>query len=525
MIALLPSEIARLILNYLEEEDLTKTYEVFLDECKYLEECKLYLKRGIIVPKTIHGKTLSDYLVIDTNPFQPPKKKSTTTVSTQTETVERHSKSTECDLNFPTTNETPSLTTKRKLSASEDKSPIILAEIDQDSIGSSIENHSPKSNPIIEQQKNPISTKKRRILIGKNVEKEPELTYSTIERSVDAFIASNFSQHTEASLQTEQKSEQKNGLVYLVDSKSDNKKIDSNINLINTQSIMPSQPTQPTQIIFDLVTGQSIQNNQLFTPPQQTPLVIVPRNIDPGVSRIQAISKDPVKNIQPIVIEPFQKVHLTNALNLASQVIDTNYNTRSNRSKITNIKPKNDGKIEDSQVEIFPKKKKVYNRVTPTIRAIYEKEQQSKEENQTQQVNENGIRNEESESKDVHDEIGDIFDLPYTKSNQKLDKSDSSEINLDDICIRTNKSPNQDVKNKKNNNSNKIKKILSNKSMNSDEELDMLFSENKPLINNACPKNNTSLATNTGQISSESKSVKSSTRLLRSRTNSQRKNF
>ena len=51
----------------MEEENLSKTYEVFLDECKYLEECKMYLKRGIVVPKTIHGKTLSDYLVIDTH--------------------------------------------------------------------------------------------------------------------------------------------------------------------------------------------------------------------------------------------------------------------------------------------------------------------------------------------------------------------------------------------------------------------------------------------------------------------------
>lgn len=63
-IALLPSEIARLILNYLREENLSKTYATFLDECKYLDECKGFFKQGRTLPKTIHGKTLSQYLVI-----------------------------------------------------------------------------------------------------------------------------------------------------------------------------------------------------------------------------------------------------------------------------------------------------------------------------------------------------------------------------------------------------------------------------------------------------------------------------
>jgi uncharacterized membrane protein len=101
IVSLLPSEIARLILSkqqqhhlsfpcfistqisslftnisfiqlinkidYLEEENLSKTYEIFLNECRYLEESKIYLKRGIAIPKTIHGKTLAEYLVINTD--------------------------------------------------------------------------------------------------------------------------------------------------------------------------------------------------------------------------------------------------------------------------------------------------------------------------------------------------------------------------------------------------------------------------------------------------------------------------
>jgi len=82
-----------LVLDYLDEEKYTNSYESFLNECKYLgnlffiylfifinisyicinfvhrkillfkEECKIYLKQGIALPRTIHGKKLSDYLV------------------------------------------------------------------------------------------------------------------------------------------------------------------------------------------------------------------------------------------------------------------------------------------------------------------------------------------------------------------------------------------------------------------------------------------------------------------------------
>ncbi len=64
-IALLPSEIARLILGYLLEEGLKDTAQKFLDECKYLEECRAHYKRGLNIPKTIHGKSLLDYLFYD----------------------------------------------------------------------------------------------------------------------------------------------------------------------------------------------------------------------------------------------------------------------------------------------------------------------------------------------------------------------------------------------------------------------------------------------------------------------------
>ena len=51
--------------DYLESEGLLKTQEIFLDECRHLEEAKIYIKKGFSVPKTIHGKTLEEYLVIN----------------------------------------------------------------------------------------------------------------------------------------------------------------------------------------------------------------------------------------------------------------------------------------------------------------------------------------------------------------------------------------------------------------------------------------------------------------------------
>jgi len=53
------------IKDYLDDENLVKTHEAFLDECKHLEEARDYYKNGFSVAKTIHGKTLEDYLVIN----------------------------------------------------------------------------------------------------------------------------------------------------------------------------------------------------------------------------------------------------------------------------------------------------------------------------------------------------------------------------------------------------------------------------------------------------------------------------
>ncbi|XP_041350831.1 protein NPAT-like [Gigantopelta aegis] len=54
----LPSEIARLVLGYLKENDYTMTYKYFLKECPHLQEYSLMLKQGRHFPLTIMGVSL-----------------------------------------------------------------------------------------------------------------------------------------------------------------------------------------------------------------------------------------------------------------------------------------------------------------------------------------------------------------------------------------------------------------------------------------------------------------------------------
>lgn len=49
----------------MEEENLKRTYETFLNECKYLEECKFYHQKSLQFSKKINGKTLKDFLLIN----------------------------------------------------------------------------------------------------------------------------------------------------------------------------------------------------------------------------------------------------------------------------------------------------------------------------------------------------------------------------------------------------------------------------------------------------------------------------
>lgn len=51
-----------LSLGFLEEEKLANTFRSLLFECPYLKECRVCFEKGIQFPKTVHGKTLIDYV-------------------------------------------------------------------------------------------------------------------------------------------------------------------------------------------------------------------------------------------------------------------------------------------------------------------------------------------------------------------------------------------------------------------------------------------------------------------------------
>ena len=59
---ILVSEICRLILGFLEEEQLFESYNSFLKECQFLNECQIYIRKGIQFSTKIHGKTLRQFL-------------------------------------------------------------------------------------------------------------------------------------------------------------------------------------------------------------------------------------------------------------------------------------------------------------------------------------------------------------------------------------------------------------------------------------------------------------------------------
>lgn len=340
---------------------------------------------------------------------------------------------------------------------------------------------------------------------------------SNIERQLDSFI-----QDAAVQLKTPQSENKNPQNQYLNPSTTTS----SNIQVLTSQN---TNKIVPNLILLDQKNEKKIEpaKNFLSTtqpqiilmtsqPTQPTPMVLLPRNVEPSpvLSKIQSA---PIKQIPSLVLNQFSKVHLTNALNMATPVVDTNnYNTRSNyRNKNSPILPKDmDFRSQQKPGEDLVKKKKVYNRVTPTIRAIYaqsdEKKQNEIQEN-SQNANKQISRIEENkndlsrDSPDVHDEMPDIFDLPYVKSitgNKK--SSDSSDISLEEIVVK-----NSDSKSSKKI-SRKSRKSPGGKIANlSDDDLDLWFSESK---------------LNSNEVSSTSEpSSASSTRTLRSRTNSQRK--
>ena len=50
---------------YLEDQKWTDTYKVFLTECQNLKEMREFMSENKRTPRTVHNKTLEEYLVIE----------------------------------------------------------------------------------------------------------------------------------------------------------------------------------------------------------------------------------------------------------------------------------------------------------------------------------------------------------------------------------------------------------------------------------------------------------------------------
>lgn len=414
-IALLPSEIARLILNYLEGEGLKKTHGLFLNECKYLEECKYYVARGISIPKTIHGKKLEDFLR-----FDEKKVVETTSSEAQTEPVNvkinlSGDKSTSVKLftNSTTTKNTVNNNNNNskkgidvnKQKESKNNEPEINSINNESTISSDnnddvifISNN--KIKPIDQDQAN-----KPRLLIGKNTEKIPELSISTLGRQLDSIVsdASNLikqqeEQEEHLKQQEQQQQQQQATLNYSLEPQDtlncdlESSQIIKPINSNNLPILLPSAQLGTNNFLNALAQVNLNMNTATFNGVAGTivPLVLNDNNISnfsnqvgtgsfgDGSMSIRSsavpVEKNIVKpkpnNVKPAIVEI--KPRLAN-----TPRVETNPKENLCLDKLSQLKRKR-GPIKREG----PKKKPVFNRVTPTIKQMIQKESEHLETDQ-----------------------------------------------------------------------------------------------------------------------------------------------
>lgn len=501
-IALLPSEIARLVLNYLDEEGLKKTHAQFLDECRYLEECKYYFKRGIAVPKTIHGKTLFDYLIVD-----PEKNVSTNSVESQTDSIKWNSivmqnvlasqktigrppksanslKTTNCvtevtgsanlytsakltkDTNVVKSSNAGqtlnlkenSANTPNKRKAAGCEKPSQAISIDDDLI--IIKSHD-NQKKIADQNK----SKKPRLLIGKNVEKQPELSVSSLHRQLGSII-------TDASNLIAQQEEQEN---QIFNEQCSNQVFDYNIvgnnrteqiqnNQCNSNSnsrsenndmlMLDSQVKSTNAVVLSESTNffQSQQNQQGLLDYLQT---------SEGIKKWN----ENVISSQPICLVPLNAPTVNTIDGSFISVVNVNENTTptqaaqinalesdansENNNKLKPLKPAetifNNPKSRDdlfSDIDIIklrrgplkqegPKKKRVYNRVTPLISQLMNKSNENSNSNSNN--NQNAQSNSQKQSSHTQEENYIASSLINLQHNLQQDTGKRTEYQEEDL--------------------------------------------------------------------------------------------
>lgn len=369
IISLLPSEIARLILNYLEEESLLKTYQTFLNECKHLEECKLYLNRGIQVPKTIHGKNLIDYLVIDLK-------------------SEPHLNDVCISGNKEASTQTDTFLDQAV------KRPFAL--IDQTNI-----NHS--NDNIF------VSPQKKRLLIGKNAEKKSELSVSTLERQLDSIINDAF-EH----LKQEEEQEQQNHLLFTTQASAST----PHPTVANSDGIVLIAPNHTDEHEHEKMFFNMIPLSDQVVDNHENHQVVQPRA--GGHLNLKQALKQASKPVELIA-------HNVASSTTRNSSIRTQLSTSLNEKK----NPTNN---------VVVQKKRVYKRVTPTIRKIYEKETQMDvltdmsaslpvpvQAISTNQ-HENGLASGSEQLKENNSSDSNFFEIPFAKVNTS--KTEDDELDL-----------------------------------------------------------------------------------------------
>jgi len=340
LITLLPSEIARLVLNYLDEEKYSNTYESFLNECRYLEECKIYLKQGISLPKTIHGKKLNEFLVLGSNGESinleiekktqstqtPDTATNPTDEQTDTENEPKKEKDLDTSCSEPLVNDLskkvcrePDLTCLTELIKSNDiqmenepVSKIKLLKSPEIKLISQVRMKSPEKKirldvkPDIiqlssdddddsDEETNKIEeNKKRKILIGRNVEKIPGLSVSDLERQLNTIIcdATNHlkqQEEIEKSIQNQMKP---------------NLSVKNSIELINTISKGPPLPLGNFRIGSANLIGQMPKP---MLPPLQPPTRPQIQQIN-KTTPIQYIQQAPFQFLQQTPIHQIQQM-------------------------------------------------------------------------------------------------------------------------------------------------------------------------------------------------------------------------
>jgi hypothetical protein len=443
---------------------LFKTYDSFLNECKYLEECKLYINRGIQVPKTIHGKKLTDYLVIDlkSNEFDSSSNLSTPLKQTFSTIITKEI-STQTEITSLDKEQLHNLTLKRKY------------EI-KDEMSSSINNQNIGVESLLDQQNENIfleptiietPSKKKRLLIGKNIEKQPILSVSTLERQLTSII-NDAAEHLKQEEEYQQQQQQHQ----------------QNQHIQNQQQQTQQFIIEPNTNELVLITNNSNLNEQNF-------------NFDFRPSPAQPQLQLP---IQPQITKHF---NLKNAL--TSKQDDEINLIKVTRSQ-TALKQQNENMNPTNNVNnVVVKKKRVYRRITPTIRTIYENNNNTRPQTQKTISNDSMAiqisANTTSIIADQNDQ-SDFFDMPLNSSINTMNNNNNNKNSVTtddelDMIFGTSTTNSNSINVKNNlNNSSLIDKLL-NEELNSsknnkslkDDEFDLIFGPSPVIQNTNCNNN------------------------------------